>query len=195
MSHFILIHGFNDRSAGQDNIDRVTPLLQAAGHTVDMDGTDYGYFGLLMVRLRKHGAVVRILEAIRNALHHDQDVVVVGYSNGCNYGLKAARLIFIGQFRLVLVHPALPTRANFPDSVRQAWVCYTESDIVGRLASWVRWLIPGWGRMGAVGYKGKDPRILNINYSDVAKGHGGLWRDPALQVIAEDLDRLARSKT
>jgi len=195
MSHFILVHGFNDRSAGANNIDRVTPLLQAAGHTVDRDASDYGYFSLLMVRLRKHDAVVRIVEAIRNALHCDQDVVIVGYSNGCNYGLKAARLIFIGQIRLVLVHPALPAKASFPESVRQAWVCYTESDMVVRLSSWVRWLVPGWGRMGAVGYKGKDARVININYSDAANGHGGLWKDPALQVLAEDLDRLARSKT
>jgi hypothetical protein len=191
MSHFILLHGFNDKSAGANNIDKVAPLLEAKGHTVDRDGEDYGRFGLLKARFARHSVVLRVVGAIRRALADNLDVVVVGYSNGANYALKALHLVFVGKVKLVLVHPAVSTKFQLPESVSRCWVCYTDSDWAVRAASYVAWLIPGWGRAGAVGYKGSDPRIGNIDYSDVAVRHGGLWVDGPLQSFADDLHYFA----
>ena len=158
MAHFILLHGFNDRSAGADNIDRSGPLLEAMGHTVDTDGEDYGHFGLFKVRFKRHSAIARIVTAVRQAIDADLDVILVGYSNGGNFAVKALGYIGWGTVKLVLVHPALPVRFTLPECVSRCWVCYTRSDWTVRLASYIRWLIPGWGRAGAVGYRGSDPR-------------------------------------
>lgn len=192
MSHFILLHGFNDPSAGKKNIDKSAPMLIRLGHTVDTDGEDYGKFGICKVRFKRHPVIARIVTAIRLALNDGKDVVVVGYSNGANFGISALRLIFSGTVKLVLVHPALPTRFELPDSASRCWVCFTRSDWAVRLASYIRWLIPGWGRAGAVGYKGKDPRVINMDYSDVASRHGGLWKEGALGFFVQELDRFAR---
>jgi len=192
MSHFILLHGFNDPSAGENNIDRAEPYLIDLGHTVDKDKADYGHFSLLWVRFRKHSAVLRILKAIIDALRDGKDVVLVAYSNGANYAIKALRLVFIGDVKLILVHPALKRRTKFPPSVSRAWVAYTRSDFTVRMASYVRWLIPGWGRMGYRGYKGKDTRITNVDYTSVAKGHGGLWKKETVEYFSGELDRMAR---
>lgn len=191
MSHFILLHGFNDKSAGQNNIDKVAPLIESRGHTVDRDGEDYGHFGLLKARFARHSVVLRVVEAIRKAVADDLDVVVVGYSNGANYALKALHLVWYGPVKLVLVHPAVSPKFQLPASVSRCWVCYTRSDWAVRAASYVSWLVPGWGRAGAVGYRGTDPRVQSINYTDVAVRHGGLWRDEPLQTFAADLDYFA----
>jgi len=193
VSHFILVHGFNDRSAGAANIDQVAPLLIQRGHSVDTDGEDYGYMGLLKVRFGRHGAVARIVNAIRDALRAQQAVVVVGYSNGFNFSLKALRLVSGGGVRLAGVHPAAPARFEVPDIVRRCWIAYTRSDWAVRAASYVGWLIPGWGRLGAIGYKGTDPRVTDTDYSDVAAGHGGLWRGEALRTLADDLCKFAEA--
>jgi hypothetical protein len=192
VSHFILIHGFNDPSAGEKNIDKLAPPLVKLGHTVEKDTADYGRIRLLWVRLRKHSAVLRILEAIKAALDNDQDVIIVAYSNGANYAFKALRLVFLGLVRIVLVHPALRSKARIPDSVSRGWVAFTRSDWTVRLASYVRWIVPGWGRMGYRGYRGTDPRIESIDYTSIAKGHGGLFKDKVVQYYAGELDRLAR---
>ena len=191
MSHFILLHGFNDKSAGRDNIDRVAPLLERRGHTVDRDNEDYGKFGLIKARFARHSVVLRVVEAVRQAVAEDKNVVLVGYSNGSNYAVKALNLVFIGQIKFIAVHPALRAKFQLPACVSRCWVCYTRSDLAVRAASYVSWMIPGWGRAGAVGYKGSDPRVTNINYTDVAKGHGGLWREGPLVTFADDLHYFA----
>lgn len=192
MAHFILVHGFNDRSAGAANIDKVAPLLQARGHTVDTDGEDYGYMGLFTVRFGRHGAVARITNAIRDALKGPKPVVIVGYSNGANFAIKALRLVS-GKCRLALIHPAAPSKVVLPAAVARCWVAYTRSDWAVRAASYIGWLIPGWGRLGAIGYKGTDPRVTSTDYSDVAAGHGGLWRGEALRTLADDLCTFAEA--
>jgi len=196
MAHFILVHGFNDRSAGSENIDHVAPLLVLRGHTVDCDGEDYGYMGLLTVRFGRHGAVARVCNAIRESLAADypRDVVVVGYSNGFNFVIKALRLVHgLHVVKLAGIHPAAPTKVELPDSVSRCWIAYTRSDWAVKAASYVGWLIPGWGRLGATGYKGSDPRFDDDDYTDIASGHGKLWRGESLRTLADDLCRFAEA--
>jgi hypothetical protein len=149
--HFILIHGYKDRSAGAKNIDKLRPYLEALGHTVDCDSADYGWFGLWWIRFRKHSAVLRIVKAF-------------------------------------LIHPALPSKAKFPEVVSRVWVAITKSDWVVRLATFTSWFT-GWGRMGRRGYRGDDPRVKNLDYTDVAKGHGGTFKDEIVEWFAAEIHR------
>lgn len=192
MSYIILIHGFREKNAGADSIDRAAPGLRAKGHFVETDQADYGPFGLLRVRFRRHSVINRIVLSIRRALADGHEVIVVGYSNGCSFGLKALRLVFVGQVKFIAVHPALPVRFKRPPAVAKAWVFYTRSDWAVRAATWVSWLVPGWGRAGAVGYKGDDPNIVSVDYTDIAARHGGLWVDGPLDTLIDDIHRIAQ---
>jgi hypothetical protein len=186
--HFILIHGYNDRSAGANNLDKLRPYLEALGHTVDCDSADYGWFGLFWVRFRKHSAVLRIVKAIQKAQIEGRQVVVVGYSNGANYALRAVKLL-TGEFvSMYLIHPALPSKAKFPAVVSRVWVAVTKSDWIVRLATFTNWLT-GWGRMGRNGYRGDDERVKNLDYTDVAKGHGGTFEDEIIEWFAGEMHR------
>ena len=186
--HFILIPGYNDASEGRRNIDKLRPYLEALGHTVDTDSADYGWFGLLMVRFRKHSVVLRIVRAVQSAQAEGKQVVVVGYSNGANYALRATRLLTGAPIGLFLVHPALPAKAEFPEVISRVWIVLTRSDWIVRLATWTNWLT-GWGRMGYTGYRGEDPRAKNLDYTDVAKGHGGSFKDEVVEWFANEMHR------
>lgn len=186
--HFILVHGYNDKSAGSKNIDKMKPHLEALGHTVDTDSSDYGWFGLLRVRFRKHNVVLRIVKAVQEAQAEGKDVCLVGYSNGANYALRAARLLSGPFISLFLVHPALPAKAKLSPVVSRAWVVITRSDWTVRLATWTNWLT-GWGRMGHTGYQGADARYKNLDYTDVAKGHGGVFVDQTVEWFAGEIHK------
>lgn len=185
-------HGFNDRSGGANNIDmnsaEVRREAASRGITmaVDHDTMDYGYWKLSWVRLRKHGPVMRMVEAIEAALKAGNSVVLEGYSNGWNYILKALYLICDeylvlapGQhIYLIGVHPAGTTEPQIPPCVKAVMIYYSRSDWAVRWATWAAWLgiAPDWGRLGAVGYEGSDPRFKQRRLTDVAKGHGGAYQ-------------------
>ena len=181
----VLIHGFNDISGGGDNIDKTQPLFEALGYEVEKDDADYGYFSLWMVRFKKHSAVLRIIGALKDA-----DVVVT-YSNGANYSMKALKLI---NRRIVVIHcsPALNAKAKFPEAVSYAWVFHIKSD----WTVWLAKLIPfsPWGNMGAVGYKGDNPIVTNVDFTDIAKFHGGMFKDEVVEYTVQKIDELIRSK-
>jgi len=181
----VLIHGFNDKSGGEDNIDKTKPLLEALGYEVEKDDADYGYYSLAMVRFRKQSAVLRIISALKDA-----DVVVT-YSNGANYAMKALKLI---NRRMLLIHcsPALDAKAEFPEAISYAWVLHIKSD-------WTVWMAKAipfstWGNMGAVGYKGTNPLVTNVDFTDIAKHHGGMFKDDVLEYTVQKIDELIRSK-
>jgi hypothetical protein len=190
--YVILIHGFKDRSAGADNVDLIAPDLEAAGHVVEKDETvDYGWVGLLGVRLFRYKAVARIVNALQAAAASDRPLCAVAYSNGGNYLFKALALLTGARVRVVLIHPALDTRAKIPAAVERGWVVITRSDWAVRLSVLVRWLIPTWGAMGVAGYRGDDPRLQNtIDLSDVARGHGGAFKPHSRQILVREILRI-----
>ena len=195
MSHrILLIHGFNDRSAGAKNIDLMKPYLESLGYKVDTDSADYGWIGLIGVRLRKHKAVMRIV----NAMEDENTRMVMTYSNGANYAMKALKLLWRNDMVVFHCSPALIKRATFPSSVHKAHVFFTKSDWAVKFSTLARWLrlTPGWGNMGSEGYVGEDPRIENHDYTDIAKHHGGMFHTDAVRrYLAKHVDKLMKEAT
>ena len=181
-TNILVIHGFSDRSGGDDNINKIKPLLEALGYKVDVDGARYGYMSLLAVRFRKHKTILRIAKAMADA-----DVIIT-YSNGAHFCMKALKLVLRKSFIIIHASPALNRKIKFPENVKKCWVFHIRSDTTVWLASFIPW--SKWGRMGAVGYKGDDPRVVNIDYTDIAKKHGGMWKDYVIGYFVEQVHEL-----
>jgi hypothetical protein len=177
----VLVHGFNVRDGGQRTVDRLAPYLVKAGHTVDKDNADYGFFSLWMVRLKKHSAVLRIAKAIENA------DAVISHSNGSNYTNKALRQLEWHQktYRVVRLSPALNSGGRVPSNISKGWVFHTRSDFW----VWMSGLIPWhpWGRMGQKGYKGDDSRLVNRDFTDLIKRHSDWFTDDNVEFIAKEI--------
>ncbi len=176
-----MIHGFNVRDGGENTIDRLAPYLEGAGHHVDRDGADYGYYSLLKVRLNKHSAVLRIAEALENA------DVVISHSNGANYAYKALKLFDHRPQRFIEIRlsPALNRGTDAAKSVDKCFVYHTRTDMAVRLSSYLPW--HPWGRQGAFGYKGDDPRMQNLDRSDIIRKHSDWFKGKNTRWIAREI--------
>lgn len=168
----VLIHGFNVRDKGAGSIDNLAPYLVEAGYSCDVDEGDYGYFGLLSIRLidgeRRRQVIYRLAQAICNA------DLVVAHSNGANFLYQALKLMPRNrEIIVVLIAPALDPDTPIPDPVKRQLVLCSRRDIWVRLSSYL--LFHPWGRMGAVGYQLPDPR--NVNYHDNTRRHSQ-WIKP-----------------
>lgn len=194
-AYILIIHGFNDPSKGADNVDLLAEPLEALGHIVEKDGADYSWRFLIGTRLFRHDAVARIADAIYRAHESGRLVLVIAYSNGASYLFKALALVFGVSVRVVLIHPALSSKADIPDAVERGWVFITKSDWLVRLSPLVAWLIPGWGAMGATGYRGDDPRLkTTYDLTDVAKGHGGAFKPHVRQIMLREIQRIIKTE-
>lgn len=174
----VLVHGFNVRDGGARSIDKLAPFLRAAGHEVDVDEADYGWFSFLAVRLRKHSAVVRIARAL------ERSDAVVSHSNGSNYEDKALRILpdVPQKYRVVRLSPALGSSRGVAENVRRGWVFHTRSDWIVWLSGFL--LFHPWGRQGWRGYRGEDSRIENVDLSDAVDGHSDWFDDEKIEFIA-----------
>lgn len=177
----VLVHGFNVRDGGENTVDRLAPFLVKAGHMVEKDSADYGYFSLWMVRLRKHSAVLRIAKALEGA------DAVVSHSNGCNYEDKALKLLeHRGKtYKVIRLSPALNSKQRVPVNVSKGWVFFTKTDFW----VWVSGLLPWhpWGRMGQKGYTGMDGQLVNRDFSDMIKKHSDWFTDANVEFIAKEI--------
>lgn len=178
----VLIHGFNVKDGGAETVDRLEPHLTALGHTIEKDEADYGFFSLWMVRFRKHSAVLRIVNALSSA------DAVVAHSNGANYAIKALRLILFNKLKVVFLSPALNRKTKIPEAVEHLHVFHTRSDWIVWLSGFL-WFHP-WGRMGQRGYKGNNPNVTNMDFTDVIKGHSDWFKDESVELIANDIHGL-----
>lgn len=169
-----LIHGFNDRKSGADNVDKLGPFLERAGFEVAQ--FDYGWRGLFGVRFFNQGLAEDLARRVRS------NDIAVAYSNGADIALKACMLS--APFKhLTLINPALDRDSSPPyGSVRTVNVWHSPSELPTRLARWLPF--HPWGDMGAKGYKGADARVRNYNkerdYRYVSESHGDVFREPLL---------------
>lgn len=177
----VLIHGFNVKDGGENTVDKLAPYLIKAGHYVEIDEADYGYYKLWMVRFRKHSAVCRIARALETA------DAVVDHSNGANYEYMALKLLQHQdrKFKVVRLSPALNRRTAAPDNVTKCTVFFTRSDFW----VWLSGLLPThpWGQQGIFGYKGNDQRMRNWDMTDLVKGHSGYFSDENIEFIAKEV--------
>lgn len=185
---WMLVHGYNDPSAGEKNIDKCEPYLIEAGDTVDTDEADYGFFNFWAVRFFKRSVVLRIAKAVNN-YPSEEEIVIMCYSNGANYVRKALPH-FRRRVKIVFCSAAVNRKAKFHTNMYAGWNFHIKNDIPLWLASFIPW--DSWGRMGAVGYKGDDTRISNENYSDIASGHGGMFKDSVIGFFVGQARRLVR---
>ena len=181
MTKVILVHGFNVRDGGKGTVDKLAPYLIKAGYYCDIDEADYGFLGLLAVRLRKFSAVRRIATAL------DTADVVITHSNGANFANKALKLreFHDQRYKVVSLSPALNSKARVPKNVEKGFVYYTRNDFW----VWVSGFIPfhPWGRQGWHGYRGDDPRVVNRDCSDLIKSHSDWFADENIEFIADEI--------
>lgn len=176
----VLIHGFNVRDGGAGTVDKLVPFLEEAGHEVDKDEADYGWFGLWAVRFRKASAVRRIAKALEHA------DAVISHSNGSNYEHKALKALNgRGCYRVIRLSPALNRTTGAAKNVGRCYVYHTLSDVWTWLSGWLPW--HPWGRQGWRGYLGRDDRIVNRDFSDTIRGHSGWFDDDAVAYVADEI--------
>ncbi len=183
----VLVHGFNVRDGGANSIDKFAFELRQLGYTVDIDEADYGYFSLLKIYFgSKREVVRRLMGAFKDA-----DIIIT-HSNGANFANKALNEMpsrFDGNQVLVHFSPALNRRTKIPYSITHQFVYHTRKDWIIRLSTWLP-MLP-WGRMGAMGYKGKGPNT-NLDYTTVMKGHSNWFKGANAVNFPRDIHKHVR---
>jgi pimeloyl-ACP methyl ester carboxylesterase len=160
-----IVHGFNVDDGGAKTTNLLMPHLKQAGFRI-LDH-DYGWFGLVQVRLCNGG----IAETVRAATRRGD--IGIGHSNGCAILMEAAQrgAQFTG---LVLINPALDEDCKAPAQVRWIHVYHNRED------SPVKWsrilLLHPWGAMGRHGYRGKDERYTNFDCYPEVQGHSDIFK-------------------
>jgi hypothetical protein len=181
-----LLHGFNDQSAGEDNINKTEPLFRSHGYDVNKDDMKYGFYSYWMVRFYKRPAIQRIIKAV-NVVPIGERVVVICYSNGAHY-LRKSLPHFNKRVIVIFCSAALNRKAKFHSNLGYGWCFYIKNDFTVWLASFIPF--KGWGRMGAVGYQGNNKLITNIDYTDIASGHGGMFKQGVIGLFVDHVHRL-----
>ena len=167
---FVLVHGFNIRDGGRGTVDQLAPLIRDAGHTVDVDEGDYGYFNIWMIRFKKSKTRQAVLYRLAKAFETAQ--VIITHSNGANFTTQALEFLTTeyNNTKIVIhISPALDTNTDIPLAVKHQLVLHTPHDKAVKLSTWIPFKHP-WGRMGAKGYTGTDNRNTNLKVESV-KGH------------------------
>ena len=174
MKKIILVHGFSVRDGGKKTIDQLSPFIRDAGHVVDLDEGDYGYFNLWMIRLFKSYLKSRVIYRLAKAFETAD--VIITHSNGANFTTQALDLLLPEMNnKIIVIHisPAINSKTPIPQAVKAQMVQHTPHDFWVKLASYLPF--HPWGRMGASGYKGTDNRNTNRINRDV-KGHSDWFK-------------------
>jgi len=171
---FVLVHGFNVKDGGRHTVDMLAPYIINAGHKVDLDEGDYGFFNIWMVRFRRSRTRQRVLHRLAKAFETAD--VIITHSNGANFTTQALDMMekeFNNKVLIIHISPALDRDTEIPNAVKNQLVLFTPHDKYVKLSSWL--LFHPWGRMGAKGYSGNDNRNLNMEVKAV-KGHSAWFK-------------------
>jgi len=165
----VLVHGFNVKDKGRNTVDRLAPYIKAAGHQVDLDQGDYGYFNLWMIRLFKSYLKSRVIYRLARAFE-DADIIIT-HSNGANFTTQALDLLpakMNNTKKVIHISPALNSNTSIPEAVSHQLVLFTPHDFWVKLSSYLPF--HPWGRMGARGYTGSSNKNYNLEDKSI-KGH------------------------
>ena len=175
-----LIHGFRVSDGGRGTVDRLAPILEAEGHEPLTKPFDYGWVGLIRVRLANREVVDRLLKLAPDA--------VVCHSNGAAIVWRAAQQGLALRVA-ILVQPALAHDACFPPAVERIQCSYNHGDWavqlgrVWRVVNPVSWFARhAWGAAGYYGLTACD-RAENIDTGEgpvPAYGHSAIWQPERL---------------
>ena len=165
---FVLVHGFNDKTAGATTVDMLAPFIKNAGYIVDIDEGDYGYFNLLMIRMFKKKKRKRVLYRLSKAFETAD--VIITHSNGAYFTTEALDQLpsAYNNTKLVIhISPALNSSTPIPEAVKAQLVLYTPHDGWVKLSSFLP--LHPWGRMGARGYTGDSNKNTSIKNAKIRK--------------------------
>jgi len=176
-----LLHGFNVRDKGEDTIEIMRPQLReiTKGSLISYR---YGWLGLFGVML-KNKKIAKAIAGIQSAEMKENNIFAVAHSNGAAIIVEAARQG--AKFdKVLLINPALKVKTVFPESIGEVIVVYTKHDkptqtarVLDKIPLLCLFIPNAWGAMGKVGYKGKDPKVTNIDASSVLDGHSDLFEN------------------
>ena len=180
-THCLLVHGYNADS-GVGSIDRVIPSLERLGFTTVQ--YDYNFANGPLTGLL--GALVLNGRRARDLYDHVAlrgPLVAIGHSNGCAilHRLMHAHPGLISK--AVYVNPALDSDAEPPAGTRLS-VFHTPGDRAVTAAKYIPFV--RWGNMGAVGYTGSNPDVINVNTGSSVHG----WRTSSSHSDKFNLDNV-----
>jgi len=190
-NRLLLAHGFNVRDGGANTLDKLIPHLKRPNTKIKQ--ADYGHLSLAGVAYFNDN-----LAAMLNGLSEQNDIGI-GHSNGCSVLAMAANLG--APFKqLHLINPALKSDFKFPSHIKKIFVYHSKGDLPVKLSTWLRYIPPFknnkdfiWGQMGATGYTGNDPRVINIDLSSMYLSHsGGFDNQNAPELAAIIRDKIKR---
>jgi len=190
----VLVHGFASKG-GKGSTDLLRPYFEDAGYQVAE--LDYRWTGLIGVRTCNKKLAQSWAGWCRIVASYADEIIGVGHSNGCAI-LRASVWLGAPFTQLVFINPALNTKGKktrLGPLVKSVHVWHSPSDRAVRIARF----LPRhpWGRMGAIGYKGNDPRYLNYNkqrdFKVSSRSHSDIFHDEKLAffgpLIVEKLKR------
>ncbi len=187
MKSLVLVHGFRVRDGGARTVDRLASGLFQRGYQVDKDDADYGWHGLIRVRLFHYSAVERIAAALVDA------DVIIDHSNGRNYSDQAIWLAAESQpeqrWHVISISGAWGNNEAIHPCISRMDVLHTHNDRAVKVARWLRFNHP-WGNIGAVGYRGADPRVHNHDYTYRVSGHSNWFEGNNIEFFAGRIDEL-----
>lgn len=183
---FFFLHGFNDTSSGNTTTDKLVDYFIAAGANPRLcKEFDYGYLGLIGVRLWTDSIAERLAEEIGQ-----EPAVVVCHSHGNVIAHLAASKYGANIVYHIAINPALNVKTQFAKQIHQIDTYYTPGDRVVTLGKWWRYnpyslLMKRhwWGEAGRKGFKVKDKRHYGIDMSKppradmpAANSHSGFFK-------------------
>lgn len=148
-----LIHGIHSEHGGATA--QLKPYFEREDFAVSV--YDYGWATGIFSRFQ-NGRRARTIA--RQVAPED---ILVGHSNGGTLAWMVQEIVPV--FGLILIHPALDETKRFP---RAQWVdvyhCDKDQVVEASEALGFFDLIPhDYGRLGRVGYQGKDPHVVSID--------------------------------
>jgi len=182
----LLVHGFNVFNP-EISIGKLRTFFEVQGCPTIM--VDYGHTGLIETRLKNPKIATRLAEIARasKALHPGREIIAVGHSNGCAILHLATNKYEARIDTVVYINPALERHLVPGRSVGKCHVWHSPSDAPVKWGRRLSKIIPTrwfnarpWGAMGATGYEGDDPRMVNFNKQDdyllSSKSHSDVFK-------------------
>lgn len=172
-----IIHGIHSTQKYESIARLILPFQYAGAH---VKYHNYGYASVWTARWKNQGRAEKILPWIKPG------DICIGHSNGCTLIWMLAHM-GAPMHGAVLINPALDDDAEFPAQLQWIDVYHNHEDTAVWFSDWfgLKDLIPHpWGKMGQVGYTGRDQRVTNIDTIDQttsfrppARGHSAIFSD------------------
>lgn len=183
----ILVHGFNVSDGGKKTVGKLKYYFERhSGVTVRV--LDYGYFGLLSTRLFNEEVSENLSKMIMEHFIMYDRIIVVGHSNGCAIAHMASEKLPESVYvdRYVYINPALKAELAPAGSVLAWDVWFNRKDHVVKLSKLLFWRASErpWGKMGAIGYQGSDPRVRQFDTGEgrvLALGHSTIFKEDKIR--------------